>query len=116
MSGIMLAVAAGAVNLSGTVSPPSSDAGGFDNAPSLPGVTVLVAGGSGTYAYAWFETIAPPGVSLIIGSPTSQSTSLSLTGVGPGDEIEGIVTVTATDTVGGASVSVDVPFSYIRYD
>lgn len=112
----MLAIAAGAIPLSITVSPPSSDAGGFDNAPTLPGVAALVSGGSGTFTYAWSKTIAPPGVSLIIGSPTSQSTSLSLTGIGPGNHIEGTVTVTATDTVGGASVSVDVPFSYTRFD
>lgn len=116
MSGIMLALAAGVIPLSITVTPPSSDAGGYDNAPSLPSVTAFVAGGSGTYTYVWTEIVISLDATLAFGNPYAQSTSLSLSGVGPGKLIEGVVMVTATDTVGGATASAEVPYSYTRFD
>lgn len=95
-----------------TASPPTFSGGTWD--PAVPPrtfgpCTVLVAGGSGSYTFAW--TIVSTNSSVIFSSLTTQITNITVTGIAD-DTSYSIVRCTVTDVSTGAIALVDVLVQY----
>lgn len=101
--------------LSVSTSPPFSAAGrklAGAGPYNTPAVTAIVAGGSGTYTYAW--TILPGSDdTMTIAAPTSATTSFGFTVVVY--VASGTARLTVTDTTTGAIGHADVAVSYTLY-
>lgn len=113
MSGVLLLLAAmSAGSLSATASPPALNSGGSVNSFTTAATTAIPAGGSGTYTYAWTLIVDPGGVT--INSATAAATTFGLT-VTAGATIQATARCTVTDSVSGATATVDVPIQHVDF-
>lgn len=116
MSGSLLVMAFG-VSGGGpfgvTASPPSLSSGGRVDSRSTDNVTAVVSGGSGSFTFAW--TILVTDHTISASAPTSATTHFDISGIEEGDEVHAQARCTVTDTVGGATVHVDVEIQHFDF-
>ena len=106
-----LAGAGGAGSLSVTASPAAF--GGSrktDVSRTFGPCTLIPAGGSGSYTYAW--TVVSTDTSVGFSAPSSASSNITISSPGMGNTSLSTVRGTVTDTVSGATGHVNVALSY----
>lgn len=82
----------------------------FDVSRTFGPCTLIPAGGSGSYSYAW--TVVSSDTSAEFSAPSSATTNITISSPGMGNTSFNTVRGTVTDTVSGATGHVDVVVTY----